>query len=156
MALPESKLIRQEQIIRDMQLTSEVKMTKKSLVRYVALSLGLILPGESRTLMLDILEALMFAHFEEQPPDIHQLLARIAKIQSIEVEKVNPKAVRYHTLELKKRGIIERKEHKYCFTMPPLADEPDLGAALEHVYLENCKTSFEKIKKAIGTLESMR
>ena len=156
MGLPEASLIRQEQVIRDMQLTSEVKMTKKSLVRYVALSLGLILPNESRTLMLDILEALMFSHFDSSPPDIHQLNAKIAKIQGVDVDKVNPKAVRYHLLELKNRGIIERKEHKYCFAMPSMAEEADLGEALESVYAENSKAAFEKIKKALKTLESMR
>ncbi len=156
MGLPEASLIRQEHVIRDLQLTSEVKMTRKSLVRYLALSLGLIAPGESRTLMLDIFEAFLSAHFSQQPMDIHQLIEKIAQIQGKKAKDVNPKAVRYHTLELKKKGIIEKKDGKYRFAMPPMAEDDDLGAALEYTYMQNAKTTFDKIKLAIASLRHMR
>ncbi len=155
MGLPEATLIRQEHIIRDLQLTTDVKMTKKSLVRYLALSLGLIAPGESRTLMLDIFEAFLSAHFTQTPMDIHQLIEKIADIQDKRPDEINPKAVRYHTLELKKKGIIEKKDGKYRFSTPPMAEDDDLGSALEYVYLQNAKTTFEKIKLAVATLKTM-
>ena len=155
MGLPEASLVRQEHIIRDLQLTSEVKMTKKSLVRYLALSLGLIAPGESRTLMLDIFEAFLSAHFAQSPMDIHQLVEKIAEIQDKRPDEINPKAVRYHTLELKKKGIIEKKDGKYRFSMPPMAEDDDLGAALEYTYMQNAKTTFDKIKLALNSLKHM-
>ena len=81
MEFPESALIRQEHIVRDLQFPSEVKHTRRSLVRWVALSLGLISPKESRQLLLDIMEALFWFHFCKEEPDIHALLAKIGEIR---------------------------------------------------------------------------
>ncbi len=153
-ALPESSLIRQEHIIRDMQLFSEVKLTRRGLVRYLALSLGLISPNESRTLMLDILEALFGAHFAGEEPNFHQIMDRVNAIRQSS-DPAQEKAARYHIHQLKLRGIIERKQGKYRFVLPPLADNNDLGNALEYVYLQNAKTAFEKVKTAAATLRHM-
>ncbi len=153
-ALPESSLIRQEHIIRDMQLFSEVKLTRRGLIRYLSLSLGLISPNESRTLMLDILEALFGAHFAGEEPNIHQVMDRINALRKHD-DPAQEKAVRYHLHQLKMRGILERKSGKYHIALAPMAENTDLGEALEYVYLQNAKTAFEKVKKACGTLRHM-
>ena len=153
--LPESSLIRQEHIVRDMQLLSEVKLTKRGLIRYLALSLGLISPNESRTLMLDIFEALCGAHFAHEEPDINQLMDRINALRPSETP-AQIKAVRYHLHVLKEKGILTRKEGHYRFTLPPMAEKNDLGEALEYVYLNNTKNALEKMKKALQTLEHMQ
>ncbi|VVB56940.1 Uncharacterised protein [uncultured archaeon] len=152
--LPESSLIRQEHIVRDMQLLSEVKLTKRGLVRYLALSLGLISPNESRTLMLDIFEALCGAHFAHEEPDINLLMDRINAVRPAE-QPAQIKAVRYHLHQLKEKGILEKKGGHYKFVLPPMAEKPDLGDALEYVYLTNAKNALEKMKKALTTLEHM-
>ncbi len=154
MNLPEAALIRQEHIVRDMQLFSEVKLTRRGLIRYLALSLGLISPNESRTLMLDILEALFGAHFAGEEPTIHQIMDRINALRP-HGEPAQVKAVRYHLHQLKEKGILSRKGGKYKFVLPPLAENTDLGEALEYLYLTNAKTAFEKVKKAVQTLEHM-
>lgn len=155
MSLPESALIRQEHIVRDMQLLGEVKLTRRGLVRYLALSLGLISPNETRTLMLDIFDALLKAHFSQEEPDIHRLM----EIINLTREKENPaqvKAVRYHMHQLKERGIITRKAGKYKFTLPPMAEDNDLGYAFEHLYITNTKNAFEKVRKAVNSLKNMQ
>ena len=60
--IPESKLIKSELTIRELALPEDVLLARKSLIRWVALSLGMIHPNESRRLLLDILEVLFEFH----------------------------------------------------------------------------------------------
>lgn len=154
MGMPESQLIRGECLVRDLQLNEDVKLTRKGLVRWLALSLGLISPNETRTGLLEVLEALLFFHYEKREthsePDIHMLLEKIREIRKSEP---NPKAVRYHLLQLKKLGIIETKKRKYRFSLAPLQENDDLSAALAFVYRQRMDSGFEKIKKALSMLE---
>ncbi len=149
MALPESELIRSEIVLRDMQFLSEVKLAKKSLVRWLALSLGLISPNESRTLILDILEALFGFHFKEHSPTMHEIIAEVGRINP----RSNHKAIRYHIGQLKKQGILSRTKGRYGFSLSPSQENRDAGSALEYLYVSQAKGSFEKIKKAISALE---
>ena len=152
--MPESELIRGECLVRDLQFNEDVKLTRKGLVRWVALSLGLISPHETRTGLLEVLEALLYFHFrrreEKSDPDIHQILAKIKEIKKSEP---NPKAVRYHLLQLKKLGLIETKKRKYRFVLAPLQENDDLAAGLSYVYKQRVDSSFEKMKKALSLLE---
>ncbi|MEM2137918.1 MAG: hypothetical protein QW568_02425 [Candidatus Anstonellaceae archaeon] len=154
--MPESQLIRSECLVRDLQFSEDVKLTRKGLVRWLALSLGLISPKESRTGLLEVFEALLFFHFNKKDshsePDIHQILEKIKEIKKGEP---NPKAVRYHLLQLKKLGIIETKKRKYRFVLAPLQENDDLAAALSHVYRQRMDSSFEKVRKAVSLLEKM-
>ena len=99
-------------------------------------------------------EALLFFHFRRREsrsdPDIHAILAKIKDIKKAEP---NPKAVRYHLLQLKKLGIIETKKRKYRFVLAPLQENDDLAAGLSHVYRQRMDSSFEKMKKALSLLE---
>ncbi|MCX6769057.1 MAG: hypothetical protein NT051_00035 [Candidatus Micrarchaeota archaeon] len=157
MEMPESALIRGECLVRDLQFNSDVKMTKKSLVRWLALSLGLISPKESRDGLLDVLEALFYFHYERKntgaDPDIYQILDKVREIRK---EEPNPKAVRYHLLQLKKLGIIEAKKRRYRFVLAPLQEDEDLAFALSHTYRQRMDSSFEKIKRALSLLEKIR
>ena len=154
MEMPESELIRGECLVRELQLREDVRLTRKGLVRWLALSLGLISPHESRTGLLEVLEALLFFHYSkkrgEGEPDIHQILAKIKEIRKGEP---NPKAVRYHLLQLKKLGIIETKKRKSRFVLSPMQENDDLAAGLSHVYRQRMDSSFEKISKALSLLE---
>ena len=154
MEMPESALIRGECLVRDLQLTDDVKLTRKALVRYLALSLGLISPNESRTGLLEVLEALLFFHYNARhggsEPDIHQILD---KVRELKKEEPNPKAVRYHLLQLKKLGIIEAKKRKYRFSLPTLQENDDLASALAFAYKQRMDSSFEKIRKALSQFE---
>lgn len=156
MEMPEAELIRGECLVRELQFNEDVKMTRKSLVRWLALSLGLISPNETRTGLLEVLEALLYFHFKRRhgggDPDIYQLLDKVKEIRK---KEPNPKAVRYHLLQLKKLGIIEAKKRRYRFALPPLQEDENLAAALSYVYKQRMDSSFEKIKKALSVLEKM-
>ncbi|MCX8194518.1 MAG: hypothetical protein N3G22_00195 [Candidatus Micrarchaeota archaeon] len=154
MEMPEAKFIRSEMTLREMQLGEEVKLTRRGLVRWLALSLGLITPKESRTGLLDVLEALFFFHFQKKglqdDPTIHEIIAKVGEIKKGEP---NPKAIRYHLLQLKKQGIIESKKRKYRFVLAPMQENDDLAVALLHTYRKKEEAAFENIKKAIALLE---
>ena len=156
MGMPESELIRGECLVRDLQFNEDVKLTRKALVRWLALSLGLISPNETRAGLLEVLEALLYFHFRKkhggEDPDIYQILE---KVREIKKEEPNPKAVRYHLLQLKKLGIIEAKTRRYRFTLPPLQENDDLASALSYTYHQRMDSSFEKIRRALGVLERM-
>jgi len=170
MAFPESSLIRQEHVIRDLQFTNEVKLTRRSLVRWLSLSLGLIAPNESRTLMLDLIDSLFYFHYQQEEPDINMIVNKVKELRKSSGEKKEKlsgakakapvldeqtriaKAVRYHLLVLKKRGIIERHSGKYRFVLSPLIEDRDLGKSLEYTYTKNHEIIFEKIKKAFTQL----
>ncbi|MBI5884771.1 hypothetical protein HZB89_01590, partial [archaeon] len=63
--LPEADLCRSTFIIRDLDLPPETASTKKSLLRWFCLSAGLLSENESRTTMLDVLDALFYYQFSK-------------------------------------------------------------------------------------------
>jgi hypothetical protein len=154
MEMPEAHLIRGECLVRDLQFNEDVKLTRKALVRWLSLSLGLISPNETRAGLLEVLEALLYFHFKRKhggaDPDIYQLLEKVKEIRK---EEPNPKAVRYHLLQLKKLGIIEAKKRKYRFALSPMQEDDSLATALSYAYRQKMDSSFEKIKKAVALLE---
>jgi hypothetical protein len=150
MSLPESELIRREYVLRDLQFLSDVKLARRSLVRWLALSLGLISPNESRTLILDVLDALFCFHFKRIEPDMVQIIEEVDKMRGA---KTGEKAIRYHVGQLKKSGIIESRKRHYRFVPSPQQEDYDLVAGLEYAYSQNAKEAFEKIRKAAKSLE---
>jgi len=147
-ALPEAKLIRGELVLRDMMLTSEVRMTRRSLVRWLALALGMISPNESRVAVLDILDALFYFQFRGDEPTVPEILERIRKGGG----KVGEKALRYHLWQLRKDGWLERSKGKYRFFVPPLADRNDVGASIEAVARSRSELAMAKVKEALKSL----
>ncbi|MEM3362316.1 MAG: hypothetical protein QXV64_02720 [Candidatus Anstonellaceae archaeon] len=151
--IPEKEFILKEYLVRDMQLFSEVKLTKKGLIRYLCLSLGLVQPNESRTLIFDIVEALLYFHFRGIEPTAKEIEE---KVNSQREKKASFKSIMYHLLQLKKQGIITKKDNKYIFVIPSMAEDRELENALEQIYLENIRMAFEKIKKVIRILKTMQ
>lgn len=129
--IPEAELVRAEWTVRSLRLPPSVGMTRKSMVRWLALSLGLISPGESRTGMLDVLDALLhFQLAERTDPTVPDLLER-ARAQKA---AINEKALRYHLLALKRAGLVEGARGCYFLARAPDGEERDLTATLRHSY----------------------
>ena len=149
MELPEAKLIKSEILLREMQLTDEVKMTRKSLVRWIALSLGLISPNESRQSILNLLEALLFYHLKEKREPNYQDVQDYLKQQSAEM---NEKTVRYHLTQLKKAGVIEDSRGTCKFTG---FQGDNLSSALEQTYKQRSDAAFSNVKLAVDLLKKM-
>ena len=77
--IPESRLIKSEITLRELALPDDILLAKKSLIRWVALSLGMILPNESRTLILDIIDVLFEFHVKNEKPTTKDIIAMLEK-----------------------------------------------------------------------------
>lgn len=146
--LPESKLIRSELTVRELALPEEVLLARKSLVRWLALSLGLIMPNESRKLLLDILDVLLEFHVKNESPTTKDILARLEETTK---EKQNPKAVYYHLLRLKNFGILVRNKGRYQLGE---GDRRNLREIFREFYMKKADTAFYNIGTALDKLEN--
>ncbi|MFH1448009.1 MAG: hypothetical protein ABIG39_04040 [Candidatus Micrarchaeota archaeon] len=151
MEMPEAKLIRSEIVIRDMQLTEDVKMTKNSLVRWLALATGLISPKESRRTMLSLLDALLHFSFSGDGADVHELIEYINRGK----HKTNEKALRYHLLVLKNKGLVDRDRGKYRFSVPPSAPNNEVATSFEYIYRGKNEEAFARIRESLDVLKRM-
>jgi hypothetical protein len=146
--IPESRLIRSELTIREMALPEDVLLARKSLVRWIALSLGMILPNESRRLLLDILEVLFEFHLKNEAPTTRDLLARL---EDMTKTKQNPKAVYYHLLRLKEIGILTRKKGRYYLGD---GEKRNLREIFREFYMKKAGMAFSNIDIALEKLEN--
>ena len=150
--IPEARLIQGEAVVRDLQLSQSVKMTRKSLVRWIALASGLISPNESRKTLIDLLEVLFKFQLEEnKDPDIHGIMEEMKKLN----EEHNEKAVRYHLFQLKKKGFLSRTKGKYSFAIAPYSEKGDVAASFEHAFRQKSDVAMAKLKEALGILKKM-
>lgn len=147
--LPEGKLIKNELVLREMGLPDDVRLTKKSLVRWVALSLGLISPNESRTISLDVLETLINFHIQKLQPTTKEILDELSK-NGVQADE---KSVYYHLLKMKDAGLIDRKDGKYFFGE---GEGAKLSATIRKIYQEKFDKSFRNIDEALNSIESYK
>ena len=145
--LPESSLIKSELLVREMALNDEVKLARKSLLRWIALSLGLIMPNESRRLILDLVETLIYFHAKKEQPTTSQI---ISKMEEMTGKKQNPKAVYYHLLKLKESGLISRKKGSYFFGD---GSGKKLSELIRELYLSKANQCFGNIGEALDKIE---
>jgi len=111
--IPESKLIKKEVTLREILLSKEVLETKNSLIRWIALSLGLINQNESRLGVLSVFEALIYFQFvEKKDATFDEIMNYVQKQQ----QNLSEKSVRYHLLQLKRKGIVENKKGLWYFS----------------------------------------
>jgi hypothetical protein len=144
--IPESKYIQNEFMIRDLIINSEIKLAKKSMIRWLALSLGLVYPNESRTFILDILEVLMYAHIKKERLSFPQIYERVCRVSG-----KNPceKSVYYHLLKLKETGFVKNRKKEYFLT----EEELTLAEFLNNFYSQKLSGPFEKIIQVSDMLE---
>ncbi|MFH0738123.1 MAG: hypothetical protein V1827_05755 [Candidatus Micrarchaeota archaeon] len=146
--IPESRLIRSELTIRELALPDDVLLARKSLIRWLALSLGMILPNESRRLLLDILEVVFESHVKGDAPTTKDIIDRL---KAITKEEQNDKAVYYHLLRLKELGLLCRKKGRYYLAE---GEGKKLKEIVRGFYLRKADGAFSNIDKALEKLES--
>jgi len=146
--IPESRLIRSELTLRELALPDDVLLARKSLIRWVALSCGMILPNESRRLLLDILEVIIEFHVKNEAPTTKDILARLKTLTKSEQ---NPKAVYYHLLRLKNNGILIRKKGRYYLGD---GEKRALREIFREFYTKKADSALVNIGSALDKLES--
>ncbi len=104
---PESEKIETSITIRKMRRLGGSALTKKSLLRWFALSLGLMNPRDSRETILDILDALFFFNLSQgRPTTAEEISSRTG---------IDEKTVLYHLSRLKRMGLLESRGGRYEF-----------------------------------------
>lgn len=126
---PESELIRASFTIRQLDFPPEISLTKRSLVRWFAISFGLISENESRSSMLKVLDAIFYFQVSKKKfPKVSDLLNYL----NSQKESVKEKTLRYHLSVLLSLGLLEWHGKYIRFTIDPLSDQADLAKGFEY------------------------
>lgn len=123
--LNESGLIEREVTLRNLRMTKEVTETRRSIIRWLALTLGVISPGESRLSAVSVLDAMLHFQFDERKePSVPDIMDYI----TTQWEGMNEKTLRYHLLQLKKMNIISSEKMRYSLVWPDIGEKYDAEA----------------------------
>jgi hypothetical protein len=147
----ESNLIENELTLRDLRITNEVTETRRSIVRWLALALGVISPGESRLTAVSVLDALLYFQFNERKdPTVEEISEYINKSWSA----INEKTLRYHLLQLKKTNLLNNSKGRYFLTAPGIGDRYDPDLWIGNYLDSQVNPIKEKLKMAMKELKS--
>lgn len=151
MEVNEAKLIERELTLRNLQMTKEVMETRRSIVRWLALALGVISPGESRLSAVSVLDAVLYFQFNEQKdPTVPEMSEYIGKNWG----EINEKTLRYHLLQLKKSTIVDNEKGRYFLVKPGIGDRYDADAWIRNYLDRQVNPIREKISIAIKELRA--
>ncbi|MEM0360241.1 MAG: hypothetical protein QXK06_02805 [Candidatus Diapherotrites archaeon] len=149
---PESELVRKSFTFRRMDLPPQVFLTKKSLLRWLCLSLGLMSENESRSTVVEILDAFFFFVFsKKEKPSSQQIKAFLEKNRGISVSE---KLVRYHLNRLCDLGFVVHEKGFYSLNPAPDAERDDLPAAFRHWYRREIEDSTQIMEKALAKVQA--
>ncbi len=149
--LNEASLIENEITLRNLRLTSEVLETRRSAIRWLALSLGIINPGESRLGSLAVLDSLIHFQFVKgTDPTVKDLSDYI----NANWEQINEKTLRYHLLRMKKMGFVENSGGRFYFSPPGTGDRFDPSNWAQHIFDSNYSDIAGKIGQVIREVKS--
>jgi predicted transcriptional regulator len=147
---PEAELVRRFFLVRQMDLPPNVKMTKRSMLRWFALASGLISEKESRSTILEVLDALFHYNFSKKTApttvEIHSYLKEKAG------KSVSEKLLRYHLKRLLEMHLIVRKRTRYSFNSAPNAEKEDIKAAFLHWFAKPLQESNETLAEVLEGL----
>lgn len=144
--LPEAELVRKTFLIREMDLPPNIKLTKRSLLRWFALSFGLISENESRTTMLEVLDSLFYLTLSKK---IAPTTLEIQKLIKSKYKKdISEKLLRYHLNRMKELDLLQRKKNRYSFNPAPFAERDDLKASFNHHITKNISNTLSNLEEA--------
>jgi len=147
---PEASLVRKTFTLRKMDLPPSVIMTKRSLLRWFALSFGLLSGKESRDTVLNVLDALFFYLLQQKTSP------STLDIQSFLSEKYNQKTseklIRYHLNKLIELELLERKNRKYQFNNNPYAEPNSLKDSFSHWVKQPVNQSMNDIETVLDKI----
>jgi hypothetical protein len=150
--IPESELIRREFILRQVDLPSSVSLTKKSMLRWCCLSLGLISPKETREKGFLVFDSLFtFIFTKKQNPTTLEVKDYIKEKSSVEMSE---KLIRYHLNRLIELGLIQRDGLQYKINPSPTSEQRN--SLKESFNAWTKKQLDEETKKISEALEKMQ
>ncbi|MEM3841384.1 MAG: hypothetical protein QXN59_01670 [Candidatus Micrarchaeaceae archaeon] len=139
----ESKLIEKEMTLRRLKVSKEVLETRRSMVRWLALSLGIINPGESRIQALYVLDAMLDFQFRrKQDPTVKELSEYI----DLNWGHINEKTLRYHLLKLKNIGLAGNSKGRYFIPIPGSGEKYDEALWVDSYFDSEISPIKDKLK----------
>lgn len=150
--IPESELVRKTFTIKKMDLPPSVQLTKRSLLRWFALSFGLISEQESRDTVLNVLDALF--HFLLKKKQSPTTLEIQAYIDSKHGKKVSEKLLRYHLNRLISLDLIKRKASRYSLNNSPHSEPNNLPESFNYWIKKPVNESMDEISSVLSKISS--
>ncbi len=147
--LPEAELVRRTYTLRAMDLPPQVSLTKRSLLRWFALAFGLISAQESRSTILDVLDALFHHQFTKKTEPTSADLQAYLKSKG---KPVSDKLLLYHLKRLQDNGLLQRKKGRYSFCSDSHSEKSDLPAGFKASVAESVQKSLDDIQLVLGKL----
>jgi len=145
MEINEANLIEQELTLRNLRITKEVVETRRSIVRWLALTLGVISPGESRLTAISVLDSVFYFQFgQRKDPSVEEMSTYINETWS----EINEKTLRYHLLQLKKANIVDNAKGRYFLTAPQMGDRYDADAWVSN-YIDSLTSPIKDKTRAV-------
>lgn len=147
---PEANLIRKTLIVRQMDVPPEVQLTKRSLLRWFALSVGLISEKESRAMVLNILDSLFyFLYSKKTNPSTNDIKFHLK--EKFETD-TSEKLIRYHLNKLIDFGLITRKKKLYYINPSPVGERDSLPQSFSYWVDKHYKECFPNIETVLQKL----
>jgi len=150
--LPESGLVRKTFTLKRMDLPPSVQLTKRSLLRWFALSFGLISERESRDTVLNVLDALFFFLLKRnQNPTTLEVQAYINDKYH---RKIGEKLLRYHLNRLIQLELLQRKQNRYFLNNHPYLEQGNLAESFNYWIKRPVNESLDDISKVLEKISS--
>jgi len=147
---PEAGLVRKTFIIKKMDLPPSVQLTKRSLLRWFALSFGLLSEQESRDTVLNVLDALFFFLLgKKQNPSTLELQSYISEKYH---KKISEKLLRYHLNRLIALELLQRKSNRYFLNNSPSAEPNNIVESFNYWVKEQVNESMDDIAKVLSKI----
>lgn len=148
--LPESEFVRKTFTIKQMDLPPSVLLTKRSLLRWFALSFGLISEQESRDTVLNVLDSLFyFLLAKKQNPTTLDLQAHISNKHH---KKISEKLLRYHLNRLIVLELLQRKQNRYFINSSPSSEPGNVVEGFNHWVKRPVDESMDDIGKVLSKI----
>ncbi len=148
--LPEAELVRRTFIVKEVDLPPQVRMTKRSLLRWFALASGWISEQESRQTILDVLDALFYFHISRRASPTTQEIMSYVKEKT--GEEISEKLLRYHLKRLTDSHFLIRDKQHYKFNPAPNGEPTDVIASYNHWISQSVIRSTQNIETALTDL----
>ncbi len=147
---PESELVRKTFTLKQMDLPPSVQLTKRSMLRWFAMSFGLLSEQESRDTVLNVLDSLFyFLLFKKQNPSTIELQTYISDKYS---KKISEKLLRYHLNRLITLEFVQRKRNRYFLNNNPSTEHDDLVESFNFWVKKPVNESLDGIGLVLGKI----
>jgi len=146
---PESGLVRKTFIVKQMDLPPSVLLTRRSLLRWFALSFGLVSEKESRDTVLNVLDALFVFLGKGQSPSTLDIQVYIGNKYH---KKISEKLLRYHLNRLILLELLKRKQNRYFLNNSPSSEQGNIAESFNHWVKKPVNESLDSIASVLEKL----